>query len=267
MNHPLRELLYAIENHPGRVKRTSEVMPLAPDVPTMSPYRTRWLLNQLVKDLGADEAYLEIGTWQGATLISALWDNPLARGYACDNFSQFNQIPGTGLWEGVRPAFLKNMARYQETGRLGAFSFFDEDCFALAARAKVPVKAKDGRPFGWPIGVFFYDGDHSRIATARAFVDFQPFLAREVIVIVDDWNYPSVRAGAWAGIEGVNPLGVWFRVLPAVRFRDADGNGPKGGPIYGQDALDAEPNLVGSGGRDGGWRNGLGCFHLTLRKG
>ena len=157
---------------------------LVPGVRGQTTGRVQALLNILVARIPNDEAYLEVGVFQGATFLGALMDNRKAHAYACDKF----------VAPGCREAFKKNASRFKN--RLPAFTLYDTDCFELARREK---------PFAFPIGVYFYDGDHSSDATRRGLVEFKRFFAKEVIVVIDDWNWTRVRRGALEGIRELKP--------------------------------------------------------------
>lgn len=176
---------------------------LAPDVDGWTSPRVRMLLNRLVGALAVDESYFEIGCLKGATLISALLDHPSASAVACDNWSQLPQ-------DDPEQAFWKNLKAYG--ARLPEIMVRKTDCFKLV----------EDPPFKSPIGVYFYDGDHSFESQSKAVTVFAPFLAKRSVVIVDDWNWERVRSGTWAGIHAVRPRRVEFWELPARFDRDTE---------------------------------------------
>ena len=59
------------------------------DVEGMISVYKQYLLHLAYSLLGPDEAYLEVGTWQGKSLISAMLNNPPRITFACDNFSEW----------------------------------------------------------------------------------------------------------------------------------------------------------------------------------
>lgn len=186
---------------------TEELLRAAPPDPTpdlrgMISARVKVLLNRLVAQLPADEAYLEIGCWQGASALSALRGNLGATAYVCDKFSEFTDAD-------PRAKFFANKKRYE--GVVPDFTFFDMVSFELC---------KLERPFAKPIGVYLYDGDHSEQSQARALIEYRKFLAKQVVFIVDDWNWERVRAGTWKAIDAVRPKDIWFRELPSDGNKD-----------------------------------------------
>lgn len=189
---------------------------LVSDVQGMTAPKNRLLLNRLVKALPQDEAYLEIGTHMGATFISALIGNKDKTAYACDDFSGFNH-------NNPRLHFEANWKKYE--AELPPLHFFNENCWDLA---------KKDRPFAKPIGVYFFDGDHSLESQFRAIAEYARFLAHESIVIIDDWNWTQVREGSWNAIAKLAAKELYFKEI-----------------------LDAESS------KPVGFWNGIGIFHIT----
>jgi Methyltransferase domain len=168
---------------------------IAPDVDGYTSAKVRMLLHRLLDHLPADETYLEIGCWQGATLVSALLDHPDARAVACDNWSEFKHVD-------AKRVFFENLAKYDS--RLPKIKVFEQDCFTLGPR-ELPGS----------IGVYFYDGNHSFESQRRAITQFIPFLAKKSIVIIDDWNHGPAKDGSQKGWEEVKPSKLEFYELPA----------------------------------------------------
>jgi len=196
----------------------------APDPDRVSIYgqtspKIKALLHRLAERLPADECYLEIGCLRGATLVSALLDLKNIMAYACDNFSQLPQFAG-------EKHLSMNLARYGK--RLPKINLRNMDCFALA---------REPKPFEKPVGIYFYDADHSEESQFKAIVELERHLAREAVVLVDDWNWKAVKAGTWRGIKKI--------AAEKVEFYDLTSPRPRCKEHY--------------------W-NGVGAFHLTRRK-
>lgn len=184
-----------------------------------SSARVRILLNKIVSKLPPNEAYLEVGCRLGSTMIPALFGHRSAIAYGCDDFSMKNN---NGV---IQKALSANMIRYEP--QLPKIRIFSKDCFELC---------REPHPFDAPIGVYFYDADHSEEAQCKAIVDFKRFFAPEVVAVIDDWNRPRVRAGTWKGIGLIYP-----KKVESWELLTANNNGDK----------------------DGFWC-GLGIFHITL---
>lgn len=151
--------------HEGRSRLDAAVLA----VPGMTSARVKHFLNNLCR--GEDVAYLEIGSWRGATVTAASFNNP-GRFTAVDSF-----VEGNGA------EFHANRARHAEQCR---FTFVERDCWQLE-----PEELAE--PAG--INIYFYDGAHDYESQVRAFTHFDPILAREFVAVVDDWDHPPVRKG------------------------------------------------------------------------
>jgi hypothetical protein len=96
---------------------------------------TRNFYNQIVKNTPSP-VYLEIGTWKGSSVCSAMYNNR-ATVVCIDNWSEFN---------GPKNEFLQNFEKYK--GENNA-SFIEQDCF------KVDISTLP------KFNIYMYDGGHS----------------------------------------------------------------------------------------------------------
>ena len=150
-----------------------------PDVEGMISIRNQQLLNLAFRFIGAGECYLEVGTYKGKSLISAMVNNPVVPVFACDNFSVF---PGNAL-----EITLANLRRY---GLENKVMFYSCDFLEVYCPQKLPI----------PVGLYFYDAAHEEEPQYLAIKKVEPFLADEALVIVDDWLYtPDCPSYARAG--------------------------------------------------------------------
>jgi predicted O-methyltransferase YrrM len=141
---------------------------LCPEVEGKLSIKKQQLLNLAYGLLPEGEAYLEIGTYHGKSLLSALIGNAPRPTYACDNFSEFdvNSLQIT----------LGNLDRYDLRD---AVTFYDSDFRAVCTSQHLPS----------PIGLYFYDGAHDFESQYLAIKLVEPFLANEAIILVDDWRF------------------------------------------------------------------------------
>jgi hypothetical protein len=161
----------------------SVVKPVDVKIPGLTSERVKQLLNYL----GArSKKYLEVGSFLGATLSSTIKDNTLTA-YAVDNWAN-NIIPANGnqLPENKKEAFIENVKKYKGNSTI---KVFDSD-FNKVNRDEISN-----------IDLFFYDGDHSEIATKIAVKYFAQCFADTAILIFDDANWAGVVSGAMAGIN------------------------------------------------------------------
>src|SRR6266508_2893505 len=145
------------------------------DVPGMATESKLALLNLAAAHLGEGEAYLEVGSFKGLSLIGAMLDNPGRRFYAVESFLEFN-LDGRAL----REELLGNLRRWVDLDQL---ELLEGDCFELLRRPGVLRE---------PVGVYFYDGAHGRLPHYLALALAEPWLAGRALVVVDDASWPMV---------------------------------------------------------------------------
>ena len=181
------------------------------DVEGMSSARVCVLLNQLVARMAPEEHYLEVGTWRGRTLLSAAHGNAGRICFACDKFRLWGRYTGWG--HRARQALFDNIARHREGA--ATIRFFEMPAERMFARGLVPR----------PVGVYFYDGGHSEEETRQGVRAAGPLLSSRAVVVVDDWNDPAIRRGAFAGISDAGLDVLWHRHLPGDHDEHSFWNG------------------------------------------
>lgn len=164
-----------------------------------SGLKVKCLLNNLCTL--PDASYLEVGHWEGSTLLAALACNQLSIKYAVG----INQGSQLGENEG---AFIGHIQSILPNER---FYLSDEDCFLLDKELAFPV----------PINIYFYDGDHSFASQELAFTFFNDIFEDVFIVVIDDWNSDIVRTGTKSAFAKLQ-----YKVL----FERASYTKPKGDP-------------------------------------
>ena len=169
------------------------------DVPGMSSPRVCRLLNGLVARLEPGEHYLEIGSWQGRTLLSAAAGNAGRLCVACDRFRPYSRYTGLG-WR-ARRALRRNLARH--AANRAAIHFYDMRSSTFFRRRRL-----EGT-----VGVYFYDGDHTYAGTRHAIAAAAPWLSARATVLVDDWNVRRIRAATFDGFADASVRVLWHRAL------------------------------------------------------
>jgi len=96
-----------------------------PTVKGMASIKKLQLLNIAYSFIQNDECYLEVGTYNGKSLIAAMLKNTLHETYACDNFSQFNDTSSQEI-------LFDNLARY---GLKDKVTFFNDDLKKIFRRS------------------------------------------------------------------------------------------------------------------------------------
>ena len=149
---------------------SSKLDPRILEIPGMSGRRYRMFINNLVSSF-PDVHYLEIGSWAGSTLCSAINSNSI-RASAIDNWSEFG---------GPKDKFLANLQQFK-TSR--AYVNFIEMDF----------RQVDYSSLG-PFNVYLFDGPHSKEDQYDGLRLALCALADLFVLIVDDWNWIQVREG------------------------------------------------------------------------
>jgi len=147
------------------------------NIPGLSGNKTRHLYNNLASI--QDTRYLEIGTWKGSTVCSAMYNNQ-ATVVCIDNWSEF---------QGAKDDFLVNFTKFK--GENNAL-FIEDDCFNIDV-SKLPN-----------FNIYLYDGDHKYECHYKALIHFWNCLDNLFIYIVDDWNWDYVRHGTYDAITKMN---------------------------------------------------------------
>ena len=143
----------------------------------MTGLKTRHFYNNLLNI--ADARYLEIGTWKGSSVCSAMCGNE-AKVICIDNWSEFG---------GPKSEFLFAFEKFK--GKNDA-SFIESDCF----KVNVSLLPK--------FNIYMYDGNHDAESHYNALLHFFNCLDDTFIFIVDDWNWKSVRDGTIDAIKKLN---------------------------------------------------------------
>jgi hypothetical protein len=132
----------------------------------MSGKKTRHFYNNLCSM--NNTRYLEIGTWKGSSLCSAMFNNKITC-VAIDNFSEF---------DGPRDDFIKNLDKYKGINNV---TFIEKNCWDIDV-------SKLGK-----FDIYMYDGNHNHDSHYKALNHYLPCLDDIFIYIIDDWNWPWVR--------------------------------------------------------------------------
>jgi hypothetical protein len=156
-------------------------------------------LNRLVAALEPAECYLEVGTYRGLTLLSAAIGNRGRLCVGCDKFRLYGRYTGLGIE--AKRALMRNIERYRQS--TAEIEFHHTTARRLFARHGVRL----------PVGVYFYDGDHSYEGTYHGVTAVVPYLARRAVVLVDDWNDPVIQRATYDALREAPVTTLWERVL------------------------------------------------------
>ena len=180
------DLDVAITRLPESGRRMRRTLREACRVPRMSTFAIGAIINEAVAHMAPDHAFVNVGVWNGFTLLAGMAGNPDRRCIGVDNFSEFG---------GPRDAFLGRFV----SARSERHEFHDMDYQAYFARVH-----------RGPIGFYIYDGEHSYANQLRGLEVAAPFFAPGCILLVDDTNDEEPRR---ATLDFVAAQGGAFRVL------------------------------------------------------
>jgi hypothetical protein len=159
------------ENHVSKI--TQDII----NMDGMSGTKTRHFYNNLLNT--EDARYLEIGTWKGSTVCSAMCGNK-AKVVCIDNWSEF---------EGPKSEFLINFNKFKGDNHA---NFIENDCY------KIDVSILPN------FNIYLYDGNHTNESHYKALLHYYNCLDDVFIFIVDDWNWQDVRDGTKQSIQKLN---------------------------------------------------------------
>lgn len=155
------------------------------DLDGLSGIYTRHFYNNLCSMPNA--RYLEIGTWKGSSVCSAMFGNQMTC-VCIDNWSQCG---------GPKDEFIRNFNRFKG---LNNAVFYENDCWSPEL-----IKSLKDKKFN----IYLYDGEHSEESHYRALIRYLPCLDDTFIYVVDDWNDNNVRRGTMRAIEDANLEMLW----------------------------------------------------------
>ena len=181
------------------------------------------VLHAAARVMPHDEAYLEVGTFKGRSICAAVQDNSGKEFYAMENFLEFGM-------QGVeaRDELMSNLSEHASEANV---ALLEGDCFRLMADRTLVRK---------PVGVYFYDGEHTLLSHYLALAVVEPLLADEALVLVDDASWPVVQrahrlflarhqgwsvAATWDAAGPDDPR--WSNGLHALAFQRTPGSARK----------------------------------------
>ncbi len=136
------------------------------------------LLNVAASCLSEGEAYVEVGTYRGTSLIAAMLGNA-GEFVALDNWS---------MGDGSREQLDLNLARFGLTGA----AIVEGDAFET-----LRSDALEGRT----IGVYYYDNGHEYEQQLDGMRLIEAYLASPALVIVDDTDWERVERARPASVS------------------------------------------------------------------
>lgn len=173
------------------------------------------VLNAAARVMPADECYLEVGSYKGRSMCAAVQGVEGKAFYVVENYLEF------GMQGREARAELEHNLRTHAAH--ADVRLIEGNCFSLLRRPGLLDR---------PVGVYFYDGEHTGLSHYLALGIIEPWLADEAVILVDDASYPMVRGAheeyirrhpqwrverRWDARSNDDPL--WANGLHALSFR------------------------------------------------
>jgi protein O-GlcNAc transferase len=138
------------------------------------------LVNLAARFLEPGESYVEVGVWQGRSLIAAGLGNDTADLVGIDTFR---------FREGSREELLENLRRFE----VDRAALLEGDALELL---------RAGALAGRSVGVYYYDAAHNYQSQLDALRLVEPQLAGRALMIVDDSDWLEVGAATRDYVAG-----------------------------------------------------------------
>lgn len=155
-------------------------------VPRMSTFAIGAMINRGVSQMPAGQSFVNVGVWNGYTLLCGMAGNTDKKCIGIDNFSHKNS---------PRADFLERFDRYRGNDH----EFHERD-----------YKEYFTDVHSGPIGFYLFDGPHTYRDQVDGLKIAEPYFAENCIVMVDDSNWEQVRR---ANLDFMNTSRNQYRVL------------------------------------------------------
>lgn len=158
---------------PEGASQAAELLGQILPMPRMSTFAIASLINKMVREMPADQCFLNVGTWCGFSFFSGILGNYDKKCIGVDNFSEFNPD------NHARNTFMGIFNRLRTQAKNILFYEMDYQIYFQHHREK--------------IGMYIYDGEHSYANQLKGLQIAEPFLAPGALILVDDTNMPHVH--------------------------------------------------------------------------
>lgn len=135
------------------------------------------MMNALARCMSPDERYLEVGTYQGGSLIGTLLGNQVQ----ALSVEDFRECYGDPLVDNTRTTLEKNLRAF---GVFDRVTLWETDFHAFFAAVVIP-----------PVGLYYYDAQHAEIDTYEGLTLGLPFIVPGGFIVLDDVNWNMVARG------------------------------------------------------------------------
>jgi protein O-GlcNAc transferase len=171
----------------------------------MSRGRVYAVINAVVSCMDPGELYVEVGTYQGGSLISALLNNT-SRAVGVDSFGEFQE---TNNFQQT----LGNLQKFGVADRVELKNMSYQGFFATV-------------PPDFSIDVYYYDGEHNFPGQLAGMEAAWQYLHSGSYILVDDYIYPEVNKAVNQFVANhIDRVQFQFVVCPMAGLDDIYWNG------------------------------------------
>jgi hypothetical protein len=156
----------------------------------MSTFAIGAIINRTVSEMARGSCFVNVGVWNGFTLLSGMTGNPDKQCIGVDNFSEFG---------GPKEQFLR---RFNEM-KSEEHHFYEMDYREYFAKIHTDE-----------IGFYIYDGHHNYENQMMGLKLAEPYFAKNCVVLVDDTNGIDPRE---ATLDFINQSRTKYRMLLDVK--------------------------------------------------
>ncbi len=139
------------------------------EIPRMSTFAIGAMINKGVSLMPNDACFVNVGVWNGFSLLAGMMENQQKKCIGIDNFSQFGA---------PREQFLGQFNRYKSHNHY----FYNMDFHDYFSNIH-----------SGPIGFYMYDGEHSYENQLEGLRVAEPFFSKNCIILIDDTNFEAPR--------------------------------------------------------------------------
>lgn len=148
----------------GQSAAAEKLAPLL-SVRKMSTFAIAAIINRIVTEMSPAYAFVNVGVWNGYTLLAGMLGNEDKTCVGVDNFSEFG---------GPRDAFLGNFEKLRS--RKHAFHEMDYGAYFASVHSGT-------------MGFYIYDAAHDYENQLKGLQAAEPFFSEDCFVLVDDTNW------------------------------------------------------------------------------
>ncbi len=173
---------------------------------TMSQISVGFIINQISKNIKNDGVYINIGVWRGFSMFAGML-NTKCEVYGVDNFSHDYEDWNLKLDNLEEKNKAKNyfFQHFNQIKNENKHFFFDMD---------YKVFLKNWEKKNKLINFYYYDAEHSYKNQYENLILVKDYLAKDSIILIDDYNEPQVEQ---ATLDFVNKFNNNFKIIKELK--------------------------------------------------